>query len=76
MKAEVLLTPERHYRGYQRLGANVTRFEGGYVRDWHEALDYFREEDNAAVQVRGWGWTGLPGSFRSRVVGGGQAGFY
>lgn len=31
------------YRGYQRLGANVTRYEKSFQRDWHEAIDLYRE---------------------------------
>ncbi|KIY99545.1 hypothetical protein MNEG_8416 [Monoraphidium neglectum] len=42
------------YRGYQPLGANVTRLPGGgFTRDWHEAIDLFKEEDPAEVQARG-----------------------
>ena len=36
------LSPATHYRGWQRLGANVTRFEGGFQRDWHEGLDLYK----------------------------------
>jgi hypothetical protein len=36
------------------LGANVTRFDGGYQRDWNEAIDLYREEDPAALQVGAW----------------------
>ena len=41
-KREVALSPATHYRGWQRLGANVTRFEGGFQRDWHEGLDLYK----------------------------------
>ena len=41
-KREVSLSPATHYRGWQRLGANVTRFEGGFQRDWHEGLDLYK----------------------------------
>ena len=30
-------------RGYQSLGANVTRYEDGFQRDWHEAIDVYYE---------------------------------
>jgi isopenicillin N synthase-like dioxygenase len=29
-------------RGYQGLGSNVTRHDGGFTRDWHEAEAYTR----------------------------------
>lgn len=51
VKQELLLSPASAYRGYQPLGTNVTRHEMGFTPDWHEALDYFKEEDPAAVQV-------------------------
>lgn len=35
-KRQIALSPGTHYRGYQQLGANVTRYEGGFQRDWHE----------------------------------------
>ncbi|KAI8477180.1 MAG: hypothetical protein J3K34DRAFT_515859 [Monoraphidium minutum] len=42
------------YRGWQPLGANVTRLPGGgFVRDWHEAIDLFREDDPADIKSRG-----------------------
>lgn len=44
MKEEIALGPHTAYRGYQQLGANVTRYEGGFQRDWHEAIDLYREE--------------------------------
>ena len=44
VKNEILLTSSSHFRGYQPLGANVTRYEGGFQRDWHEAIDLYREE--------------------------------
>uniref|UniRef100_A0A383VMR0 Fe2OG dioxygenase domain-containing protein n=1 Tax=Tetradesmus obliquus TaxID=3088 RepID=A0A383VMR0_TETOB len=53
VKASLLLSPASHYRGYQPLGINVTRHESGFVQDWHEALDLFREEDAAAVKAAG-----------------------
>ena len=36
-------SPSSGFRGYQQLGLNVTRYEGGFVRDWNEALDYYKE---------------------------------
>ena len=32
MKQQIALTPDSHYRGFQRLGANVTRYDGGFAR--------------------------------------------
>ncbi len=32
-------------RGYQGLGANVTRYDGGFARDWHEGLDFYKEAE-------------------------------
>ncbi|DBA89756.1 TPA: hypothetical protein ACH3X2_004633 [Trebouxia sp. C0005] len=43
-KRQILIRPDTHYRGYQQLGANVTRYEDGYQRDWHEAIDLYREQ--------------------------------
>ncbi|GAB4818531.1 hypothetical protein N2152v2_005577 [Parachlorella kessleri] len=43
VKQQIALSPDRHYRGWQQLGANVTRYEGGYQRDWHEAIDLYKE---------------------------------
>lgn len=44
IKQQILIKPDTHYRGYQQLGANVTRYEEGYQRDWHEAIDLYREQ--------------------------------
>jgi hypothetical protein len=52
VKQQISLSPAAHYRGYQVLGANVTRYEGGYQRDWNEAIDLYREESPDAVKVR------------------------
>jgi hypothetical protein len=52
VKREMRIAPGKHYRGYQGLGDNVTRYEGGFQRDWHEAIDLYREQDPAAVAVR------------------------
>ena len=49
VKKQILIQPDTHYRGYQQLGANVTRYEEGYQRDWHEAIDLYREQ---SPQVR------------------------
>ena len=43
-KQQIALGPQTSYRGYQQLGANVTRYEGGFQRDWHEAIDLYKEE--------------------------------
>lgn len=42
----------RSCRGYQRLGANVTRYGEEFQRDWHEAIDLYREvpQDQSAVR--------------------------
>lgn len=53
LKQELAASPARHYRGYQALGVNVTRFQGGFQRDWHEALDFFREEHAGKIKVTG-----------------------
>lgn len=37
--------------GYQSLGANVTRYDGGFQRDWHEAIDLYKELNPAEVAV-------------------------
>ena len=42
-KAAIALGPHTHHRGYQALGANVTRHEGGFTRDQNEALDFYSE---------------------------------
>lgn len=44
VKQQIRIKADTHYRGYQRLGANVTRYEEGYQRDWHEAIDFYREQ--------------------------------
>ena len=52
-KAATELGPGSAYRGWQRLGANVTRYgEGGgagFARDWHEAIDLYREVGGAGA---------------------------
>lgn len=53
VKHSCLLSAGSAYRGYQPLGANVTRHDTGFTQDWHQALDYFREEDPAVVQAAG-----------------------
>mmetsp|Transcript_69608 Transcript_69608/g.220396 ORF Transcript_69608/g.220396 Transcript_69608/m.220396 type:complete len:360 (+) Transcript_69608:26-1105(+) len=42
-KREILLSPKTVYRGFQELGENVTRYEGGFQRDHHEAIDLYKE---------------------------------
>lgn len=49
VKNQLQLGPNTHYRGYQQLGANVTRYDGGYQRDWHEAIDMYKEESEQDV---------------------------
>lgn len=46
VKQEMSLGPETCYRGYQQLGSNVTRFDGGFQRDHHEAIDLYKEESD------------------------------
>ncbi|CAD7700651.1 unnamed protein product [Ostreobium quekettii] len=53
IKEQIKITPQSHYRGYQRLGANVTRYEGGFQRDWHEGIDLYKEEDIGDVEAQG-----------------------
>ena len=38
-KQQIPITDISHFRGYQRLGTNVTNGR----RDWHEAIDLYRE---------------------------------
>ena len=45
VKKQIDIGPHTHFRGYQALGANVTRYEGGFQRDWHEAIDLYKEAD-------------------------------
>ena len=52
MKSQIEIQPETNYRGYQRLGANVTRYDGGFARDFHEAIDLYREVDARQLHVR------------------------
>jgi hypothetical protein len=42
VKRSLLLSPATAYRGYQPLGANVTRHTDGFTPDAHEALDYYK----------------------------------
>ena len=37
-KERLRLGASTSFRGYQALGDNVTRFDGGFSRDWHEAI--------------------------------------
>lgn len=50
IKKQILIRPDTHYRGYQQLGANVTRYEEGYQRDWHEAIDLYREQSPQVME--------------------------
>lgn len=52
MKSELAIGAETGFRGYQGLGANVTRYDGGFQRDRHEALDLYREEDPVLLKAR------------------------
>eukprot|EP00879_Flechtneria_rotunda_P017829 GHRR01018688.1.p1 GENE.GHRR01018688.1~~GHRR01018688.1.p1 ORF type:complete len:302 (+),score=55.44 GHRR01018688.1:358-1263(+) len=53
VKRQLLLRPETCYRGYQPLGANVTRHHEGFTPDWHEALDLYKEESPSAIKAAG-----------------------
>jgi len=49
-------------RGYQKLGENVTR----YKRDWHEAIDCYRDETNPDHPLKGLNqWPDTPSDFRT-----------
>jgi len=39
-KDEISITKSNGFRGYQRLGENVTK----YQKDWHEGIDFFNQE--------------------------------
>ena len=43
VKRQLELSPASRYRGYQPLGSNVTRYDEGFARDWHEGIDLYRE---------------------------------
>ena len=43
IKKEIELSAASHFRGYQRLGVNITKYENGFSRDWHEGIDFYRE---------------------------------
>lgn len=45
VKRKHAIGPRSEGRGYQGLGANVTRYDGGFTRDWHEAIDLFKDFD-------------------------------
>lgn len=49
VKSQIALGPETSYRGYQELGSNVTRFDGGFQRDHHEAIDLYKEETDRVL---------------------------
>ncbi len=53
VKQQIALGPETSYRGYQQLGSNVTRFDGGFQRDHHEAIDLYKEEADRVRPLRG-----------------------
>lgn len=52
VKDQIKISPSAHYRGYQALGANVTRYDGGFQRDWHEAIDLYKEDRQGNETVR------------------------
>jgi len=53
-KQQIALSADRHFRGYQGLGSNVTRYDGGFSRDWHEGLDFYAEQlVGACLRVHG-----------------------
>lgn len=51
-KEQIALSPHTSFRGYQQLGANVTRYDGGFQRDWHEAIDLYKEEADTVGRHR------------------------
>ena len=55
VKEQIALNSRTAFRGYQQLGANVTRYDGGFQRDWHEAIDLYKEEADVVRRHRlGW----------------------
>ncbi|KAL4855396.1 putative 2-oxoglutarate-dependent dioxygenase [Chlorella vulgaris] len=48
-KQRIALSPTSHYRGWQRLGSNVTQGK----RDLHEGIDLYREVDAAELAAAG-----------------------
>jgi hypothetical protein len=52
-KQQIALSPQRHFRGYQSLGANVTRFDGGFARDYHEGIDFYKDVTVCLASSRG-----------------------
>jgi hypothetical protein len=51
-KQQIALSPQRHFRGYQGLGANVTRYDGGFARDHHEGIDFYKDVTVGLVNSR------------------------
>lgn len=51
VKQQLALRADTNFRGYQQLGSNVTRYDGGFQRDWHEAIDLYKEFDPQLSQV-------------------------
>lgn len=43
LKNQIAISPATAFRGFQALGENVTRYQGGFQRDWHEAIDLYKE---------------------------------
>jgi isopenicillin N synthase-like dioxygenase len=61
IKQEISIQNSKHFRGYQNLGENVTKQK----RDWHEAIDLFREEPENGKPLHGPNqWPSEPKSFR------------
>jgi isopenicillin N synthase-like dioxygenase len=59
VKAQIALTAnckQKGFRGYQALGSNVTRYDGGFQRDWHEAIDLYKHFDESHPAAK----AGLP----------------
>ena len=54
VKKEIELSAKSKFRGYQPLGSNVTRYENGFSRDWHEGIDLYREGQVSPYTGRLW----------------------
>jgi len=60
-KEKIQLTPTTKFRGYQKLAQNVTR----YQKDWHEAIDLFKEYPPYHSPIHGLNlWPSNPPKFR------------
>jgi len=59
-KVQIRIHPDT-LRGYQKLGENVTR----YKRDWHEAIDFYRDEASSEHPLKGLNqWPDTPSDLR------------